>query len=190
MPIALRVSDYDILTLPKGHTSASRALRGIDVPVTAQSLDVQLAPTGGRGIAMHYEGSPDPVSGRGGCQDDYCGDELGIVSSVFSLYVMSVSGGQGNPNPPSIIFEILSGAGNTVTVRGTWALGMNSFHYRDFLVEVSGLRGTQFEIRTRIDPTDQNAQTGVRIFLAATLSLPDDAQSRTTIGPNVAVSPP
>lgn len=189
MPKGLSISSYDIVRPPLGQNYASRALRRIDVPINGTALTAQVTPVG-IGMAMQAFDGPNPVSGAGGCQDDYCGNELGIVASKFSLYVMSLQTSGGNPNPPGIIFQVRVGSGNVVTARFTGTFAANNFDFQDLLVQVSGLNGTQFEIIVRIDPSDPNAAP-VSLYLAANLSPWDDADgTHNILGPNTTAGTP
>jgi len=204
MPAGIPVSDYDILCPAPGQMSASRALRPFTVPVNATILtDQQPGGPGQRGIAMRgpvvmmpdgkwYSG-PNPITGKVHrskcdgpnvvCMDDYSGMELGLCSSVLSLYVMGLNDISGLGTPAPIIFQIRQGAGGTTTVRFTGIFIANTFGYRDLLVQVKGLLGTQWEIWARVAP---GAGAGTMEFrLAACLDIHDDKVSGTIAGPNV-----
>lgn len=197
MPAGLQVSDYDIICVRPGEVRASAPLRSFVVPVNGNAIGTDAAAnTGMRGVAARYPDGPNPITGKrpANCVNlatDYTGEQLGLVWSVATLQVMFINNLDNIlPTPPSIIFQIRTGSGGTVTERFTGVFSPNVWEYRDTLIQVSGLNLTQLEIYARVDTAALPAPGRVEVGLAVNLRLNDDANDRVWVGPNVVAGGP
>lgn len=195
MPAGMQVTEYDILCVPRGQTWASAPLRKVIVPVSATPLD-QITPDRRlRGVAVQYDGGPNPITGRGRigkCIDnetDFTGAQLGLVMRCVSFTVMSLGNVDNTGAPSPIIFRILTGTGGALTVRFTGVLTPQSLDWHEPLIQVSGLNMTQIEIAARVDPSASPAARW-ELMLAVNITQCDDAVDRVWTGLGVAAGGP
>lgn len=191
MPIGMNTSEYDVLCAKPGMSSYSRSLRAFTVPVSSVLVPL-------RGIAIAPAGA-DAAKFRSkvslqasGAVDDFYGQELGVPTSVLSLFYFALdnaTGINGTANstdvPSPVVLQLRQGSSWAMNVRFTGTLSAVSFADRDLLLQKSGLLGTQWEIWGRVP-----AGFPVRFATAVTLSDLCDKHDGTILGPNYVASLP